>query len=80
MRSRKKYFESLVIKVSLLGLEICKGHKKCKGCVNYIFPSLFCLSKREHFRNKKKMIFISLQKLFLFLKSSDFYFSDIQMS
>ena len=25
-----------------------------KGCVRYIFASLFCMSKREHLRNKKK--------------------------
>ena len=25
-----------------------------KGCLRYIFISLFCMSKREHFRNKEK--------------------------
>ena len=25
-----------------------------KGCVRYIFASLFCISKREHFRNNEK--------------------------
>ena len=25
-----------------------------KGCVRYIFASLFCMSKREHLRNKEK--------------------------
>ena len=25
-----------------------------KGCVRYIFDSLFCMSKREHLRNKEK--------------------------
>ena len=25
-----------------------------KGCVHYIFASLFCMSKREHLRNKEK--------------------------
>ena len=25
-----------------------------KGCVRYIFASLFCISKREHLRNKEK--------------------------
>ena len=39
------------------------GNKKylLKGCVHYIFASLFCMSKREHF-------FISFQMLFLFLR------------
>ena len=31
-----------------------------KGCVRYIFASLFCMSKREHFGNNKKMFFISV--------------------
>ena len=25
-----------------------------KGCVRYIFAGLFCMYKREHFRNKEK--------------------------
>ena len=25
-----------------------------KGCVRYIFAILFCMSKREHLRNKEK--------------------------
>ena len=28
--------------------------ERLKGCVRYIFASLFYMSKREHFRNKEK--------------------------
>ena len=28
--------------------------KDVKGCVRYIFASLFCKCKREHLRNKEK--------------------------
>ena len=39
-----------------------------KGCVCYIFACLYCISKREHLRNKEKCFFISLQKFILFLR------------
>ena len=51
-----------------------------KGWERYIFASLFCMSEREHFWNKKKKFFFSLQNFFLFLRQSDFNFSNIQMS
>ena len=39
----------------------CTIHKvqglSLKGCVRYIFASLFCISKREHFRTKEKCLF-----------------------
>ena len=35
-----------------------------KGCVRYIFASLFCMSKREHLQNKEKCF------LFYFKSSS----------
>ena len=35
-----------------------------KGCVRYIFASLFCMSKREHLQNKEKRF------LFYFKSSS----------
>ena len=44
-------------------------YKDLKDCVHYIFASLFFKSKGEDFkRNKKKMVFISRGKLFLFLR------------
>ena len=40
-----------------------------KGCVRYIFARLFYISKREHLHMKQeKMFFISLRKLFPFLR------------
>ena len=42
-----------------------------KGCVRYIFASLFCVSKREHFRNK--------EKYFLFHFKSSFHSWDNQV-
>ena len=51
-----------------------------KGCVHYIFGSLFFMFKGQHFWNKENVFFISLQKLFSFLRLPDFNFSDIRMS
>ena len=42
-----------------------------KGCVHYIFASLFCMSKRKHFWNKEKS--------FLFHFKSSFCSWDIQI-
>ena len=50
-----------------------------KGCVRYIFASLFFKSKREHFWNWK-MFFISLRRLFPFSRKSNFRISGIQLS
>ena len=30
------------------------GTSVIKGCVRYIFAGLFCMSKRQHLRNKEK--------------------------
>ena len=42
----------------LLGNNITSNYRKCqnsvKGCVRYIFASLFCKAKREYLSNKKK--------------------------
>ena len=38
---------------------------KVKGCVHYIFASLFCMSKREHFWNKKKSFYFTSKALFV---------------
>ena len=37
-----------------------------KGCVRYIFITLFCMSKREHLQNEEKCFLF--QKLFLLLR------------
>ena len=50
-----------------------------KGCVHYIFASLFFMSKREHFVNKKKCFHFTSKVLFV-LEIIKFNFSDIQMS
>ena len=45
---------------NLISQDMVKKERKCgpkglfKSCVRYIFASLFCMSKREHLRNKKK--------------------------
>ena len=39
-----------------------------KGCARYIFASIFCISKREHFRNKEKKILFHFGSSF---RSSD---------
>ena len=44
---------------------------KLKGCVRYIFASLF-LSLNESTFQTRKNVFISLQKLFSFSRKSDF--------
>ena len=43
-------------------------NSRFKGCVRYIFTSLFCMPKREDLWNKEKCFFISLGKLFSFLR------------
>ena len=35
-----------------------------KGCVRYIFASLFCVSKRQHFRNKEKWFLLHFESSF----------------
>ena len=35
-----------------------------KGCVRYIFASLFCVSKRKHFQNKEKCFLIHFESSF----------------
>ena len=36
-----------------------------KGCVRYIFASLFCMSKREHLRNKEKCFLFHFESSFV---------------
>ena len=48
-------------------LEINRKHWKLiplKGCARYIFASLFCMSKREHFRNKEKCFLFHFESCF----------------
>ena len=52
---------------------------KIKGCVQHI-ASLFFKSKRQLLWNLEKMSFISLQKLFSFLRKSNFRILDVQIS
>ena len=39
-----------------------------KGCVRYIFDSLFFKTKREHLRNKKNVFYFLSEALFVFEK------------
>ena len=50
-----------------------------KGCVRYIFASLFLSLKESTFETKQN-VFISLQKLFLFSRKPNFRVLDIQIS
>ena len=40
-----------------------------KGCVCYIFASMFCMSKREHLRNKEKCFLFHFENSFRYLGS-----------
>ena len=51
-----------------------------KGCVRYIFASLFFKSKKRALVRLGKMFFILLQKLFSFSRKSNFRILDIQIS
>ena len=51
-----------------------------QGCVCCIFASLFFTSKTRPLVKLGKMLFISLQKLFLFLRKSNFSILDFQLS
>ena len=42
-----------------------KNQLRLKGYVCYIFASLFCMSKRKHFRNKEKCFYLTLKALFI---------------
>ena len=53
--------------------------KVLKGCVRYIFARLF-LSLKESTWETRTNVFISLQKLFSFLRKSKFRMLDIQIS
>ena len=48
-----------------------------KGCVCYIFASLFCMSKREHLQNKEKRFLFHFK---CSSRQSTFNILDIQMS
>ena len=44
------------------------AHKLFKGCVHYIFASLFFRSKREHLSNQGKCFFFTSKALFVLEK------------
>ena len=58
--SKEKFYSSLT------GKKISyKEHEHVlKGCVSYIFASLFCMSKREHLRNKGKCFLFHFESSF----------------
>ena len=49
-----------------------------KGCVRYIFASLFCMSKRERLRNNENTLYFT-SKALLVREKSTFNILDIQM-
>ena len=51
---------------------------KLKGCVCYIFASLFCKSKGQHLRNKENVFSFTSKALFVLEITS--FLSDFQMS
>ena len=56
---QKKNFGSGTTALIIPNEEMKNIMKIVKACVHYIFASLFCLSKREHFKNMKKYYFTS---------------------
>ena len=50
---------------SVVGLFNVNIDKLLKGCVHYIFASLFCKSKTEHLWNKEKYFLFSSKALFV---------------
>ena len=50
-----------------------------KGCVRYVFASLF-LSLKQSTRETRKNVFYFTLKLFLFRRKSNFRILDIQVS
>ena len=56
---QKKIFGSGTTALIIPNEEMKNIMKIVKACVHYIFASLFCLSKREHFKNMKKYYFTS---------------------
>ena len=51
-----------------------------KGCVRYIFASLFLGQNKSTCQIKRKMFFISLQNLFSFLRKSNFRILHFEIS
>ena len=77
-RPRKTYFaksyNTSIEDLDVFSFSVWRYKKikvRFKGCVRYIFTSLFCISKREHSWNKEKKIIFILKII---------TFSDIQMS
>ena len=81
-RKRNKYYSVLIQKCFLwneTSTYLKFKDRIFKGCVRYNFPTLFFKSKRALLK-LGKMFFISLQKLILFSRKSNFRISDIQFS
>ena len=55
-------------------------HKLGKGCAHDVFPSLFCISEKEHFWNKKKWFLFHFESSFRSWDNQVFNFSNIQFS
>ena len=51
-----------------------------KGCIPYIFASLFCMSKREHLRNKEKCFLFHFKSSSRSWDNQLFNILDIQVS
>ena len=57
---------SLFIRIRIKSHFPLKSQSICnvKGCVCYIFAGLFCMSKREHFKNKEKCFLFHFESSF----------------
>ena len=53
-----------------------------KGCVRYSFASLFCMSKREHFKTRENAFYFSMKALLVLeiIKFQHFRYSNIMTS
>ena len=63
---RRKWYSKAASKILPKMCLLLLGRYKAFVC--YIFARSICMSEREHLLNKEKCFFISLRKLFLFLR------------
>ena len=61
------------------GLQCIKATQTIKGCVRYIFVSLLCKSKGEHFWNREKCFLFHFKSSFRSWDTQILTFPDIQM-
>ena len=80
--SSQEYDSNMLHLVKQKGFHPCEfitDFEKFKGCVLNIFASLFCMSKRQHLRNREKSFLFHFESS-SFLRQSNFNSSSIQMA